>query len=89
MVGDLPCPDPLFEASTPGEFAQLRTIMESATSQNLSLRKWMSLYLRDNWPGHDDFIFASLDPKLLTIHVVGTHPLDQPHNKILDAGYIL
>lgn len=73
MVGDLPCCDALFEASTSGNFTELLGNVDCVIEQGLSLQKWMAMYLRDDWPGHDSPVFAALDPKLLTLHVVGAY----------------
>ncbi|KAK7180393.1 hypothetical protein PSPO01_13550 [Paraphaeosphaeria sporulosa] len=75
MAGDLPCADALFEASSPGKFAQLVTNSACDTRQSLSLKEWISLYLQDTWPGYEHAMSMSIDPKVLTTHIVALHSI--------------
>jgi hypothetical protein len=71
MVGDLPCADALFEAPSSDVFAQLLVASTCVAGMGLSLKEWMVLYLQDSWPVPEDAMLTSIEPKLLTIHIVG------------------
>lgn len=83
MLGDMPCPEALFEAETAEDFLHLSSV-ESTAPTPPSLASFISSLLMDSWPGPADLASQRLTPSNLLITICGNFARSVLSNPVHD-----